>query len=143
MTAIRRWGMGLLAVAAIAVYFGLAPDEPDEGSTSLTPTNYQTLVSGAMSDYDVNNANTDSAPQQQVVNGWVAKDLLQIQALELADMLNAISQENEQGQLVAATDDRIPALLVVAVLAITLIGITTEPGAPIEVVQIEDPVVSS
>ena len=65
MTAIRRWGLGLLAVAAIAVYFGLAPDEPDEGSTSLTPTNYQTLVSAAMSDYELNNANTDSAPQQQ------------------------------------------------------------------------------
>jgi hypothetical protein len=80
-----------------------------------------------MSDYNANDALTDSAPQQQVVNGWVARDLLQIQARQLADVLDALTQETESGQLVATTDPRVPALLVVAVLAICLIGFTAEP----------------
>ncbi|HZD22459.1 MAG TPA: hypothetical protein VE569_03535 [Acidimicrobiia bacterium] len=79
-----------------------------------------------MSDNDANEGLAESAPQQQVVNGWVARDLLQIQARQLADVLDALTQENEAGQIVATTDPRVPALLVVAILAIGLIGFTSE-----------------
>ena len=60
------------------------------------------------------------------MNGWVTRDLLHIQALELADLLDTVSQENAQSQLVAANDPRVAALLALAVLAICVIGITTE-----------------
>ena len=126
MFAARRWSLGVIAVLAIGVFLLMEPDPPAEGSLSLTPTNYQTLINVALSDNEANDARADSAPQQQVVNGWVTRDLLHIQALELADLLDTVSQENAQSQLVAANDPRVAALLALAVLAICVIGITTE-----------------
>jgi hypothetical protein len=114
MVEIRRIGLLVLSVAAIAIFLLMEPDRPEQGSSSLSATSYQSLIDLAMSDYDANDALAESAPQQQVVNGWVARDLLQIQARQLT------------GQIVATTDSRVPALLVVAILAIGLIGFTTE-----------------
>lgn len=126
MLAVRRLGLGLLSVAAIVVFFVLEPDQTESSSAALTPTNYQALVDLAMSDYDANAALTESAPQQQVVNGWVARDLLQIQAMQLADLLEVLAEENEAGQIVAVTDPRTPALLVIAILAVALVGVTSQ-----------------
>ena len=126
MVEIRRIGLLVLSVAAIAIFLLMEPDRPEQGSSSLSATSYQSLIDLAMSDYDANDALAESAPQQQVVNGWVARDLLQIQARQLTDILDALTQENESGQIVATTDSRVPALLVVAILAIGLIGFTTE-----------------
>jgi hypothetical protein len=128
----RRLGLGLLSVAAIVVFFVLEPDQTESSSVSLTPTNYQALVDLAMSDYDANAALTESAPQQQVVNGWVTRDLLQIQAMQLADLLEVLTEENESGQVVAVTDPRTPALLVIAILAIALVGATSQDGSRLE-----------
>lgn len=97
---------------------------------NLSAANYQQLIDVAMSDYDANDARTESAPQQQVVNGWVARDLLQIQALQLADLLDAVTEENSRGAVVASNDPRTPALLVLAILAISLVGITSESSRP-------------
>ena len=130
MNDVRRIGLAVLALGALAIFFLMEPDIPEEGSLNLSATNYQALIDLAMSDYNANDALTDSAPQQQVVNGWVARDLLQIQARQLADVLDALTQETESGQLVATTDPRVPALLVVAVLAICLIGFTAGSGRP-------------
>jgi hypothetical protein len=124
LVAARRWGLGILSLAALLVYFLLEPAPPDEGSVNLSPTNYQSLINIAMSDYDANDALAESAPQQQVVNGWIARDLLQIQARAIADLLDALTQENAAGQAVASVDPRVPALLVIAVLAMSLIGVT-------------------
>jgi hypothetical protein len=130
--AVRRLGLGLLSVAAIVVFFVLEPDQTESSSVSLTPTNYQALVDLAMSDYDANAARTESAPQQQVVNGWVTRDLLQIQAMQLADLLEVLTEENDAGQVVAVTDPRTPALLVIAILAIALVGATSQDGSRLE-----------
>lgn len=127
MNDVRRVGLAVLALGALAIFFLMQPDVPEEGSLNLSATNYQSLIDAAMADYNANDALTDSAPQQQVVNGWVARDLMQIQARQLADVLDALTQETESGQLVATTDPRVPALLVIAVLAICLIGFTAEP----------------
>jgi hypothetical protein len=78
----------------------------------------------ALGSYDLNNANTDSAPQQQVVNGWVAKDLLQIVAVELDDIQRRMDAQGK--------DQRTPALIGLAVLAVAWFGITT-PGRRREV----------
>lgn len=132
MVVARRLGLGLLSVAAIVVFFVLEPDQAESSSASLTPTNYQALVDLAMSDYDANAALAESAPQQQVVNGWVARDLLQIQAMQLADLLEVLTEENEAGQIVAVTDPRTPALLVIAILAIALVGATSQNRSRLE-----------
>lgn len=130
MQTIRRWGLVALSVAALSVFFLMQPDPPEEGSLNLSATNYQTLIDTAMSDNEANDARAESAPQQQVVNGWVTRDLLQIQARQLADVLDALTVEDASGQVVASTDPRVPALLVIAVLAISLVGITSETDPP-------------
>lgn len=130
MQTIRRWGLVALSAAAVLVFFLMQPDPPEEGSLNLSATNYQTLIDTAMSDYEANDALAESAPQQQVVNGWVTRDLLQIQARQLADVLDALTVEDASGQVVASTDPRVPALLVIAVLAISLVGITSETKPP-------------
>jgi hypothetical protein len=132
MSDIRRIGLALLSFAALAVFFFMEPEPPEEGSLNLSATNYQALIDAAIEDYDANDAFAESAPQQQVVNGWVARDLLQIQARQLADVLDALTQETESGDLVATTDPRVPALLVIATLAICLIGFTAESARRIE-----------
>lgn len=126
MIQVRRVGLAILSVAAIAVFLLMEPDPPEEGAINLSAANYQQLIDVAMSDYDANDALADSAPQQQVVNGWVARDLLQIQALQFADLLDAVTQENSRGQVVASNDPRIPALLVLAIFAVSLVGLTLE-----------------
>ena len=130
MIELRRVGLALLAIAAIAIFFLMEPDAPEEGSLNLSATNYQSLIDAAMSDYNANDALAESAPQQQVVNGWVARDLLQIQARQLADVLDVLTQESGSGELVATTDPRVPALLVIAILAVGLMGLTTVPDRP-------------
>jgi hypothetical protein len=109
MLKVRRIGAIVLALAAIAVWFSMAPDSTDHSSD----------VRSALSSYELNNARTSGAPQQQVVNGWVAKDLLTVIA--------------EEGN--ASNDDRVPALVGLLVLGMALFAFTTtgskgrEPGA--------------
>ena len=129
MLLLRRIGLVVIALAAVGVFLALEPEPPEATSLNLSPTNYETLVNIALADYEENASRTDTAPQQQVVNGWVARDLLRIQTLVLVDLLDAVSEENSSGQLVAASDPRVPALLTLAVIAISLIGITSERSA--------------
>lgn len=116
MELVRRIGLSAIGLAAVAVWFLLAPSG---GALGLTEEqfvrDYGNLVAQALDDAEGNEALADSAPQQQVVNGWVARDLLSIVALQNEDLLDAV----------AVNDDRIPALLVLAVLAICLNGLTS------------------
>jgi hypothetical protein len=66
---VRRVGAVGLALAAVVIWFAMAPNESSDRSTD---------IAGVLSDYELNNARTQGAPQQQVVNGWAAKDLLTI-----------------------------------------------------------------
>lgn len=67
----------------------------------------------AESAYEVNEANTQGAPQQQVVNGWYANDLAAIHV----DQLTAQAAQNTY---LGAVNDRIAAVL--GVIALTVIG---------------------
>lgn len=71
-------------------------------------------VVAALAAADANNSMAEGAPQQQVVNGWVARDLLAILSAQL----------DEQN---AASDRKVPLLLMLGVLALVVIGCTT-PG---------------
>jgi hypothetical protein len=67
-----------------------------------------------LAEYELNDARTQGAPQQQVVNGWVAKDLLTIIAKEQND---------------SVTDERLPALAGLVVLGLALhIATSTRPA---------------
>ena len=124
----RQIGLAAIGIGAIAVWFLLAPTEPDP-VTGFDPTSrtYMDLIETALSDYDANNARADSAPQQQVVNGWVTKDLLTIISFQNTDLLDAVGglgDQNATASSLAVRDDRVPALLVLVVAAIAWFGIT-------------------
>jgi hypothetical protein len=121
MIAFRRVGLAVLAVAAVAVFFVLAPDSSGS-EPSIFTADYSELVQQALSDSDANNVRAEGAPQQQVVNGWVARDLLSIIALEQNELVEAARTAQ------ADPDDRPAALLVITVLAIALWGATITPA---------------
>lgn len=112
----RRLGPALLSIAAVAIWFLLAPSE-----NSSNNADFSSDIALALANYETNNSNTQGAPQQQVVNGWVTKDLLAV----LARQQNvALSPKG------APRDNRIPAELLLVVLALALIIRTTnEPAA--------------
>jgi hypothetical protein len=124
----RQLGLAVIAIAAVAVWFVMAPAEPDQ-VTAFDPTSktYATLIDLTLENYDMNNENTESAVQQQVVNGWVAKDLLTIMAQQNTDLLDAVGglgDQNATASSLAVRDDRTPALLVLVVVAVAWFGIT-------------------
>jgi hypothetical protein len=59
-------------------------------------------ITTAIAGYDANNIYADSAPKQQVVNGWVAKDLLKVateqnaQIIENQSALGDIAERTNQ-----------------------------------------------
>jgi hypothetical protein len=89
----RRVGAVVLALAAIVVWFAMAPEDRSSD------------IDRALTEYSLNEARTQGAPQQEVVNGWVAKDLLTIIA----------EQQND-----VASDERVPALAGLLVLGAAL-----------------------
>jgi hypothetical protein len=111
----RRVGAVVLAIAAVVVWFAMAPEDRSSD------------IRQALVEYELNEARTEGAPQQQVVNGWVAKDLLTVIA----------EQQND-----VASDERLPALVGLLVLGAALYTFTsprrtqetstTEPTPPSE-----------
>ena len=115
----RVFGYAVLAVVGIAIWFGLAPDAPAEAETSGTVALYGRLLDATMSDHEANEELAESAPQQQVVNGWVARDLLYLGTRAAVDQLavDVAALESSQRQ-----DDRITALMALLVLGVAYHG---------------------
>jgi hypothetical protein len=111
----RRLGAAALAVAAVVVWFGLRPAQ-----TPTPASDFRPQIATALANYRLNNANAQYSPQQAVVNGWAAKDLLTVIARE---------QNAALSPQTAPRDDRIPAELVLLVLAVALLG-GTSPNTP-------------
>ncbi|GAA4668609.1 DUF2510 domain-containing protein [Nocardioides nanhaiensis] len=61
----------VVAVTLLSIWFGMAPD-----------TAYEEMRSGIESTDDQNNAMTDGAPQQAVVNGWTANEYLHLLSVQ-------------------------------------------------------------
>lgn len=131
---LRTVGFAAIAAAAVAVWVAMAPPpvDADSGAIGLSARNYVNLVEQALSDAELNEDRAESAPQQQVVNGWAARDLLSIIALAQADTLETLGGLTEQNETVVsaviARDDRIPALLGLAVLALCWGGAVPTPS---------------
>lgn len=110
---VRRIGALVLAAAALIVSLAAGP----RASADAAPADYARLLDIARSDYDANNERTSGAPQQQVVNGWFARDALSLQVLQLDDLLAT--------QQAPPADQRLPLLGLIAVLAICLYAATS------------------
>lgn len=114
---IRKFGAGLIAVLAIVVLFVAGPTEADRSPTA----DYARMLTAAQSDYDTNDARTSGAPQQQVVNGWFARDALTIQVMQLTDLLEAAEP--------APPDERVTLIALLGVIAICLYAFTSPSPA--------------
>ena len=136
--------IGLIVLGVLAVTVMNADDPKVATSTSRaaqptewTPINGLDLIEAAQSDFRANEANADSAPQQQVVAGWATKDLLGVVALQNAASMNGlaainnnvIEMQNLQSNVVKAiqesvppTDNRPRRLLTLIALAICWFG---------------------
>jgi hypothetical protein len=99
----RKVGAVVLAIAAVVVWFAMGPEDRSSD------------IRQALVEYELDNARTAGAPQQQVVNGWVAKDLLTIIA----------EQQND-----VASDERLPALAGLLVLGVALYAFTWPRRTP-------------
>ena len=105
MLLIRKIGAVVLLVAAVWVWFNLAPAaEPDHSSVRLS-------INAAD---DRNNAGAQGAPQQAVVNGWTN---LAYQEL--------ISEQLDTNASYSHRDDRAPAMLGLCVAGIALLALTS------------------
>jgi hypothetical protein len=115
-------------VCALVVGLDEPKEEPVADIARPVPTRrLNALIDTALSDYETNDANTESAPQQQVVNGWVARDLLHVVALQneaQAETLDAIAESLVEARPRPAPVDHRPArLLVIAVVTLCWIGL--------------------
>jgi hypothetical protein len=148
MVWIRLAGFVALIVAAVLVWLLMEPDdisvsaELSESGTEFISdqVDYASAVSSVLAAGEANEELADSAPQQTVVNGWVARDLLAVQSQQLTDIISGQAvlagnqgaqseQLAEFAQLFAEgenqRDDRIPLLLVLTVGAVAWHGLTT------------------
>lgn len=107
MRAFRIVALALIGLAAVVIV--LLPAD--------TPTDHSAEVRVALAGAELNNSQAEGAPQQTVVNGWVARDLLAIIS----------SQLDEQA---SSNDRKTPWLLALGVLALVVIGLTSSVPGP-------------
>jgi hypothetical protein len=108
MILIRRFGSVALIAAAIVIWFGMspAPAEVDHSSD----------VSAIESEDEMNNARTEGAPQQTVVNGWTEHNYLALISEQLDEAATAAAEQR---------DDRPAAMLALCVAGIALLAFTS------------------
>lgn len=112
----------VMLLALAAVYFNTAPEGPDASAASGWEAQ-QTLASG---NNDLNNENTQGAPQQSVVNGWYANDLLDLQVTQAGSLYEAQLYE----AAVSRRNGDLLALLGLAVLGDLLLQAVGRSGRP-------------
>ena len=117
METTRRAGLAVIAAAALWVWLGNAPAE--EAAATGGAQRFERLIEVALDDFEANEERAESAPQQQVVNGWVARDLLTI----IAYQQNALLSQPR--------DERPAALAGLAVLAICWWGALSPHRSPV------------
>ncbi len=124
---IRKIGFAMLALVALAVTFGLQPEDPELTNTSR----FDRQMQQALADFDLNESLTAGAPQQQVVNGWVTRDLLTIISRQLSASMEQPSMP--------VPDPRIAYLLLILTLTAIWHGSTAHFGTGAAVVAEPEP----
>ncbi len=130
--AILLWGariLGLVIIGFMAV--GVATSEDPAGPQISAGDSYSSGSSDraqALRWHKLNAKNDKNVYQQQVTNGWVARDLLEVQSKQLDSLGRAVA--NPTYVLPAESDTRPVQLLMWAVLAICWFGMTTPSAWP-------------
>lgn len=92
--------------------------------TAVVPrsTNVDNALKTAETRYDANNSSTESAPQQQVVNGWYTNDLLVVVAGAASDTQKANQALAENQQKILSSNSKV-VLFTWLSISILLVGI--------------------
>jgi len=111
--------LAFLCIAAIALLLALVTvtSQPNQDVTS----SQNALISAALSDNAANDANAENVNQQMVVNGWVAKDLLVINARQNVNLIELQSRTN-------ALLQGIVLLLALLVVGVASLGVAVNNG---------------
>jgi hypothetical protein len=115
----RLFGLLAVGVAAVVVLNQKLPEGP-----ALSPSSASSDISTALSDEKSNSDIASSAPQQQVVEGWAARDLLAIVGRETGGLRDDL----QAAALSEKPDLRVPRLLTLGVRAIAWWGVTAAGG---------------
>lgn len=109
---VRKVGALIIGLAAIAVWFAMAPETGSDvvandstGSDSVSSsvksgaTNSSTsnsAINSIMTDDGLSQISADSAPKQTVVNGWTTRDLLEVIALQGNVLMDQLAEQGDQ-----------------------------------------------
>jgi hypothetical protein len=94
----RRVAAILLGLSAVVVWF------------ALKPADHSSDIESALTLDKVNAASAESAPQQQVVNGWTSRDLLTV-----------IAKASDG----SGRDERVPTEIALGVIGLAVFGFTS------------------
>lgn len=88
----------MVAVAILVIVTRPFPPFPatEDSVAGTTGTTFLQEISEAASRFKLNESSADSAPQQQVLNGWLTNDLLTIIARENAATAAALTAEQQR-----------------------------------------------
>jgi hypothetical protein len=127
MLIVRIIGFTIAAVSAVGVFIFAAPEPPNRFQPIAIEGN-QALIEQALADYEANFIEAgESIELQLVANGWVTRDLLFIQANQfdaLSEQMAMLSAQTVANSQAAEPDERMAALLLIAVLTLIFHGAT-------------------
>ncbi len=122
MRIVRPAGFIVAALAAVAVFVLLGPDDVERAGPVPGLAGVDEAIDQARTTYDENAASAgDSAELQIVTNGWVARDLLFLLADvigALTDQVSVVSAQLDTAVTASEPDERLAALALVAVLTL-------------------------
>ena len=129
---VRAVGFLAIAIAAVAVASTNAPQPKAVAPLGIATTDVSSDVATALSDDTVNQASATSAPQQAVVNGWTARDLLaaigrgeDAQTPALQEAARFVAATVAANSVPERNDDRLLRLLALIVIAVCWYGLLT------------------
>lgn len=95
---LRVFGAALIVIVTAIAVFLLLPrgDAAGAAGTPQADASSETALAVARAAFDANNASADSAPKQQVVNGWYANDLGVIEVNQRDAAITATRATNTQ-----------------------------------------------
>ena len=127
LTVFRLIGFTAAAVAAVAVFVAAGPDAVTR-FTPIAVEGNQELIDQAVADYQQQSeAAGDDIEVQQLVNGWVARDLLFVianQADATSEQIAVLSAQTVANAQAGDPDDRVAGLLLIGVLTLAFHGAT-------------------
>lgn len=140
-------GLAALAVVGIIEVSDTPPKAPAPAFVDVpTPASRESSVRTALSEATSNSLYADYAPQQQVVNGWAARDLLAVvayQGSDLAASTEAMSQNVREFGVASTANDpdyRQLNLVLLILIAIAWIGAwSVVPAAAVRVAVATSP----